>query len=215
MRRHLFGSLFVLACIAASGCTDDTATMWITGLRAPDENCVASDILVGAPSIDPASGASYTAFLSIANAIRGNGTDIANDSNWVALERIEVTLTSASGDSIDVGSANPYSMPIGGLIPSAASASEPSEATVVAVILPASAVAALPVGQYVVATIQPFGHTLGGIDVEGAPFSMPIFVSAPSSCTRKCPDEASGADLCTPGQDGGCPPLLASDPACQ
>lgn len=213
--RHSLSPFAVLACLAATACTDDHTTIWIAQVSAPsfDEGCTTSGVALLNSTWDPMSGSSYSQFLLIQNAIRSNASDIANDSNWVQIEGIEVTLTDAvSGNELTP----PYSIPVGGTIPSATGPSSFGEATVSAIIIPASKADAVEAAMgLVVAEIVPFGRTFGGLEVEGRPFTWPIqiVIGGAASCTV-CPDEANALDQCSPGQDGACTVLAANDMAC-
>lgn len=193
----------VLASLALSGCTENHSTIWIARLAAPEAGdgdgtrCAASDTTMVSSSVTP--GSAYSTFLVVSNGVRNNARDLSNDTGGVILEGIEVTLSDAGGNP--VGGA--FTVPVGGMVPSADSPTDPGQFTTFAQILPASVTAGLAVDTVVIASAQVYGHTLGGHEVESAFFSWPISVVAPSGCTV-CSDDASGIDLCTPGQDGAC-----------
>jgi len=195
-------SLLLLAALslALGACTEDHSTIWVARLAAPeldDGACTASALQPSNSSLS--AGSPYTVFLVVANGVRDNTRPLANNTSAVVLEGVEVTLTDSAGAALG-GS---YTQLIGGLVPSANVAGQPEQLVVSATIIPANVSSALAPGSVVVATMQVYGHTLGGFEVESAPFFWPITIEAPLTCTV-CSDEATAADECTPGQDGGC-----------
>jgi hypothetical protein len=220
--RHFSISFVVLACLAASACTDQNTTIWITQVPAPSfeegEGCTSSGVALLSTSWGATGATDYAQLLDIVNSVRSNATDVANDSAWVQIHGIEVTLYDANGNALDLGGPNPYTMPVsGGTIPSAGGAGDLGQSTVSAIIIPAGfapAVAGLAPG-FVIAEIIPFGSTLGGLDVEGPPYNLAIRITGSDCETPICPDQASGVDYCSFGQDGSCPVLPENDPACE
>ncbi len=209
--RHFSRSFAALACLAASACTDQSTTIYITDIVLPEEEdglCVPSDTSVSLSSWNPDVGA-YVQYITVVNAVRANASDISNDPSIVYMEGIEVTITDVDGNEIVPA----YSVPVAGSIPSATSATSFGSATFGAVIIPSGVASAVASTSFVVVTIVPFGTTLGGLEVEGPPFSLPVSIVPGFSCTV-CPDDASPVDVCSPGQDGACTVLPESDPTC-
>jgi hypothetical protein len=219
MRRHVQSLVLVLACLAASGCTHQNSTIFISQIDAPaltNEVCTTSSTPLVNPRWSPDQGFSYVAYFRVTNLIRSNAGDLSNDSSFVLLEEIEVALEDADGNTIDVGGINPYTVPVSGpLIPSATSGSSGSSADFFSIVIPSSYGPAIEAfeGAYVVAHIRAFGRTVGGHDVESPTFTWPILIQ--SGAGAVCESDAGPVDVCLPGQDGANTVISDDDPACQ
>jgi hypothetical protein len=218
-RRHVLSFVALFASSIVAACTNQNSTIFITQFNSrtfTNGSCVSSNTPLADPRWYPAIGQPYIGFFKVTNLIRRNPRDIANDPSFVHLTEIEVELTDADGNTIDVGAVNPYTIPVSGpLIPSASSATSAGTADVFATIIPSSYGPALSAfnGGYVVAHIRAFGRTLGGIDVDSSSFLWPILIG--DSPGPVCEGDATAVDSCFPGQDGASPIISDDDPFCQ
>lgn len=203
---------FLLTGVAAvgTGCTDAKTSVFVRHVIYPsfeDDGCLyeadptATSLIDG--SLDVAFASVYQASFSVGNQLvaRGDADTLKAESNRVQFYEIEVEVYDFAG-----GLLSEYTVPATGFADPGA-ASSPGYGVVSGIIVDASVTEGFrngtyPANQTVVARTIVHGITLGGLEVETAPFDYPIFVENVGSCDQPATcDEEVTSDVCYVGQD--------------
>lgn len=209
--QKLFTASFIAGVAAfGTGCTEAKTSVFIRHVIYPsfeDESCLfeadPSGTFLGDGSLDVAFASVYKAFFAVGNQLvqRGDSDTLKAESNRVQFYEVEVEVYDFAG-----GLLSEYTVPATGFADPGASNS-PGYGVVSGIIVDASVTqafrdGAIPANQTIVARTVVHGLTLGGLEVETAPYDFPIFVTNVGSCVEPAScDEDVEAETCYVGQD--------------
>lgn len=205
MNRHFIRSLISTSAVATlvlatQGCTDARTSVFIRQMQALSDDCTVSGdpasfaLLAGV--VDPTLTSSYAAAMLVGNQLvqRGEADLLRPETNRVQFYSVDVEVFDFAGNSVGA-----YSVPATGFA-DPASGSSPGYGVVAATIIDPGAMAALTPGTTAVSRVVVYGVTLGGIEVETAPWDFPILVGGLGCATPANPDDDIKR-VCILGQD--------------
>jgi len=220
--------LLIFVGIVAQGCVDnDSSAFYITGHVVPQEGtCLlqpgstpyargAFNVEIGASLGLPIS---YHLFANYRNQLidRSASSPLRANPNDIFVQGAEVQINDALGNSLDFGSAlhNPYSVLGVAFIPAAGEVGQFGEGTGELQIIPPAYATALAgsVGGSVVVEVQPYGTTVGDVDIDGDPYQWPIDLCGGLCLFNPVATIDDASSCCSPGQDSVCDLLATAAP---
>jgi hypothetical protein len=178
-----------LVASGSAGCVaNDGPALIVGGAVLFDDTCTAEPddptLLIGPGSFNTQLGGAYTVFPVLqSQLVNAGGAGVANP-NAILVTGAEVELREPGGAAIDFGGLqNPFTVDVSVTVPSA-TGSAPGAAIAGVTVIPPSHARGLDLllgddpnaSMTVVAAVQLFGETVGGVDIEAAPWTWPINV---------------------------------------
>ena len=203
-------SLAVVAALAVliPACAENESSIFIRACLVPNDECAVEptvDTLTRQEGfLDTKFGGSYACSLLIGNHLAPLGNSaLRTETSRVQIYAFEVTIKDAQSGAV----LRSYSDPVNGFI-DPGQAPSPGYGAVNALLLDVATAEALVNngGSEVLSTVIARGRTLGGTEVESAPWTMQIGVCRGCTCNEDC----TGIDLsdekldCQAGRDGHC-----------
>jgi hypothetical protein len=214
--------------LSLAGCVaDDGPAFFISDVIAPDDDCIYSveNVKLLRGTFNAEFGGEYSLAPILNSQLVGRGGDapLRADPNNILLTGAVVELQDASGAPLAFGGLpNPFTVSVASFVESS-DGTAPSQSVGAIQVIPPAYAAGLdamlgddPLAlMVVVVQVEMFGETVGGVDVEAAPWSWPIDVCQ-GQCLFEC--VAAGVDVgddvntCTCGQDSVCPLPIGRTP---
>ncbi|MBW2459809.1 MAG: hypothetical protein JRI68_35285 [Deltaproteobacteria bacterium] len=205
--RLLTTGLLVGMAAATMGCTETNSTIFIRQVQVPDpdDQCVVradpSSLYTGYGFLDTGIGdGAYQATMLVGNQMirRGDNDTMRTETGRVQLYEAELEVFDYAGALL-----NEYTMPVSGFA-DPGTGTEPGWGLSGATLVDAGSAGAAGggTGQTVVARVKLYGVSLGGEEVETAPWDFPVFVcSGCLSCIEPDTCEDDRLQVCNLGQD--------------
>lgn len=228
--RRMAAGLMVLGAgsIMAPACADNESSLFIRAVQAQDDMCFfpapGDDVVVLlGGTLDVRVASTYSAGLVVGNQLvrRGDEEQIRTETSRIQLYAADVTVLDAGQTAIarGDGSEAAFEVPVAGFV-DPGNGSDPGYGTAFALLIDSATSEQLraqvgPFGHMdVIASVIVRGRTLGGNELETAPFQFPIHVcdgclvgpsaaDDPANPAVDCDNTADLDDdvLCSPGQD--------------
>jgi hypothetical protein len=210
--------LLVVPCLVAIACVEtDGPSVFIGGNAVLEMDCTVDPesptLNTSGGIINVQFGTSYTAFPWYLNQLfdRSSPASMA-DPNWVLLTGAEIELRQPGGATIAFGGLpNPFTIDASVAVPSTETPQDPGRAVGALELIPAAYTQAFDAllgddpnaTMSVVAVVNAFGETTGGVDIEVATWTWPITICQ-GSCLLTCGGGESPRASCQNCADGGC-----------
>lgn len=214
--------LAAASCLVAPACAENESSLFIQACLVPDEQCIvepSADAVVRQRGlVDVAhTGGGYRCNLLLGNQLAPLGNDsLRTETSRIQIEAFDVTVRRIGPDGTEVEEAA-FSAPTAGFV-DPGQAPSPGYAGVDALLLdPATASRLADPNNAgflneVVVEVVARGRTLGGTEIESAPFRFPITVCNGCTCDQSCEGVSDAKFDCQFGLDGHC---RFVDTACQ
>jgi len=213
----LTSGLLVGLAATTMGCTETNSTIFIRQVQVPDpdDQCIVradpAALFTGHGFLDTALGdGAYQATVLVGNQMirRGDEDTLRTETARVQLYEAEIEVFDYAG-----GLLNEYTMPVSGFA-DPATGTEPGWGLVGATLVDAGSASAAAggSGQTVVTRVKLYGVSLGGEEVETAPWDFPVFVCSNClACVEPDTCEDDRLEVCNLGQDAS-PDCRVVDP---
>ncbi len=207
VNRLLTTSLLVGMAMATIGCTDTGSTIFIRQVlvRDAEDQCIVradpTGLFTGSGFLDTSLGdGAYQAAMLVGNQLtrRGDEDTLRTETGRVQFYEAEIEVYDYAG-----GLLNEYTMPVSGFA-DPATGTEPGWGVVNATLVDSGSAAAAAGGggQVVVSRVRLYAVSLGGEEVETAPWDFPVFVcSGCLACIEPDTCEDDRLKICNLGQD--------------
>jgi hypothetical protein len=214
MKAAAMALMAALAGVLAPACADNESSLYIIGCLVPDEQCVvepSTDSLVSQRgTLDVAyRGSGYRCHLLMGNQLAPLGNDsLRTETSRMHIESFDVRILRRAADGTEVEE-EVFSAPAAGFIDPGQAPSAGYGGVDALLLDPATATRlAQPTDGFLnelVAEVTARGRTLGGTEVESAPWRYAITVCDGCTCGAACgPDEMDAKADCQFGLDGHC-----------
>ncbi len=204
------GLLVAGAAFMIPACAQNTSSLVIRGVLAPSlDTCAVlanpSSTQLSTGTMDLAITEQYSASLLLENQVvaRGDANKLRTETSAVVLYEADVQIQDVTGATLarSDGSSAEYSIPMAGFIDQATSGT-PGYGYTTVLLVDAATAADLKVATKkdpldIVVNVSVRGRTLGGDELQSAPFAFPIHACV--GCLVTCPAKADNPDI--PGRD--------------